>query len=206
MQLQEIPRTAVRTYLRAARLPVTAAATFLRRDGQDDWPPALAFESFEAGVKQVMGSVLRDEELVHEGRLAQAKVGQLRKAVELESVADQHKADADEEFNERLQADEERRAQVERQAAESEAALDRQRAEEKRRADDKARRQAEAARKAEAASQKAVAKQERAARATRVSAEREALTEERQAATAKRKVTQLDKDLEATKATRKGAK
>lgn len=206
MQLQEIPRTAVRTYLRAARLPVTAAATLLGHDGQDDWPPAIAFESFEAGVKQVVGSVLRDEELVHEGRLAQARVDQLRKAVELEAVAEQRKAEADEEFDERLQADEERRAQVERQTAEREAALDRQKAEEKRRADDKGRQQAEAARQAEAASKKAVAKQERAARATRVRAEREALTNERRAATAKRKVTQLDRDLEATKATRNGAK
>lgn len=202
MQLQEIPRAAVRAYLHTARLPVTAAAALLRRGDQEDWPPALAFESFGASVKQILGSVLGDEELVHEGRLAQAKVGRLREAVELESIAQQREATADAQLRERHEASEHRRAQVERKAAEREAALQRQKAEEKQRADDKARKGAEAAREAEAATQKAVAKQERAARATRVSAERDALAEERRAATAKRKVTRVDKELDATKATR----
>jgi len=203
MQLQEIPRTAVRMYLHTARLPVTAAAALLRRADQEDWPPALAFESFGASLKQIVGSVLRDEELVHEGRLTQAKVGRLREAIELESIAQQHEAKADAQFRERHETNEHRRDQVERQAAEREAALQRQKTEEKQRADNKARKEAEAAREAETATQKAVAKQDRAARSTRVSVERDALAEERRAGAAKRKVTRIDKELAATKATRK---
>ena len=44
---------------------------------------------FEAEVKQVVGSMLRDGELVEEGRVQQARVTELRRAVELEVQADQ---------------------------------------------------------------------------------------------------------------------
>jgi len=202
MQLQEIPRTTVRSYLQVARLPLTAAAAILRRGNQEDWPPILAFETFGAGVKQVVGSVLRDEALVHEGRLAQAKVAQLRKADELESIAEQQKAEADVEFNERREADEQRRHNIERQATERETELKRQRTEARRRAADKVRKQAEAVRQTQAATQKAVAKQQRAARSTRVSAERQALATKRRAAAAKGEVIRLDEALEGTKAMR----
>ena len=43
-------------------------------------------------MKQVVGSILRDEELVDEGRIQQAKVTELRRAVELEVRADQTRA------------------------------------------------------------------------------------------------------------------
>jgi hypothetical protein len=202
MQLQEIPRTTVRTYIQAARLPLTAAAAILRRGNQEDWPPILAFETFGAGVKQIVGFVVRDETLVHEGRLAQAKVAQLRKADKLELIAEQQKAEADDEFNERREADEQRRQDVERQATEREAELKRQKTEARRRAADKVRKQAEAVRQTQAATQKAVDKQRRAARSTRVSAERQALAKERRAAAAKGDIARLDEALEVTKAMR----
>ena len=204
MQLQRIPRTVVRTWLRTARLPLTAVEAVVRRGEHDaEWAPAIAFDSFEATVKQIAGSILRDEELAQEGQVAQARVGRLRNAVELDAVAEQRKAQADAEFRQRRQADEQRRREVERQTAEREAALERERAEKKRRADENERRKREQAAQVETVEDKMVARQDRAARATRVAAEREALQHEREAVGAKGVVTDIDEALEESKAARK---
>jgi hypothetical protein len=204
MQLQRIPRTFVCTWLRTARLPLTAVEAVVRRGEHDvEWAPALAFDSFEATVKQLAGSILHDAELAQEGQVAQARVGQLRKAVELDAVAEQRKTQADAEFEQRRHADEERRRQVEQQAAQREAALERERADKKRRvAEEDARKRNQAAR-VEAAEEKVVAREERAARATRIAAEREALEHERDAVAAKGRVTEIDEKLEDTKTARK---
>lgn len=76
MNLQRIPRTAVCTWLRAARIPVEAVARFGRNGGESSL--VLAFEAFEAGVKHVAGSILGDEELVREGRVEHARVREVR--------------------------------------------------------------------------------------------------------------------------------
>src|SRR3954453_6359435 len=89
-----IPRTTLRAWLAAGRVPLGVAERLFGR-GAEDWPPTLAYEGFEAGgkqlgagVKQVVGSVLRDEDLVREGDLERAKVDRLRKAATLEAEAD----------------------------------------------------------------------------------------------------------------------
>lgn len=205
MQLQRIPRTIVRTWLRTARLPLKAVESVTRRGpGQNvGWAPAIAFDAFEASVKQIAGSVLRDEELVQEGRLAQARVGQLRKAVELDAVAEQREAEADAEFRQRREADDQRRRQVEQETAQREAVLERDRQEKKRRAAEEERRKQEQVAKVEAVEEKVVARQERAAHATRISAERDALQHEREAVAAKTRTSKIDEELERTKAARK---
>lgn len=204
MQLQQIPRTIVCTWLRAARVPLDAVEAVVRRGEHDvEWPPALAFASFEATVKVVAGSILNDVELAEEGQVAQARLGQLRKAGELDAIAAQRKEQADAEFLARRRADEEQRRRVEQQADEREAALERERESKKRRlAEEDARRRQQAA-KAQATEEKIVDRQDRSARATRIAAEREALNEERQAVAAKSKVGDLDEELETTKAARK---
>lgn len=206
MQLQQIPRTIVRAGLRTARLPLSAAELVLRRGEHDvEWAPTMAFDSFEATVKQLAGSVLHDDELSREGQLAQARVAQLRKAAELDAVAEGRKAQADAEFQERRELDEERRRQVDRQAAEREAALERERNEKKRRtAEEDARKRRQAA-KVEAVEEKVVAREDRAARTTRIAAERDALQHEREAVNAKGRVTKVDDELEEVKAARKSS-
>src|SRR5256885_767317 len=69
------------------------------------WPPAVAFDALEAGIKQFAGAVLRDNELVEEGRIKQAKVSAARRAVELEAEAE-----------DREQRDEQLRQQVQQEA------------------------------------------------------------------------------------------
>jgi hypothetical protein len=202
--LQTIPRTFVRNYLQAARLPLTVAESVLKR-GQDtdDWGPTLAFSAVEATVLQKVGSLLGDEDLVTQGRLAEARVTQLRRAAQLEAEAEAKRSEADADYSERIESDEERRRRIAAEADQREEAVARDAAQKKAAADAKARKQAESARKIEAAQEKAVSKQERAARKTRIDAEQQALAEERRAAAAGAAVLDLDAALETTKAVRK---
>jgi hypothetical protein len=204
MQLQQIPRTIVCTWLRTARLPLDAVEAVVRRGEHDvEWPPAIAFDSFEAMVKQLAGSIFHDDELTQDGRIAQARVAQLRKAVELDAVAEQRKKQADVEFEQRRQADEQHRQEVQKQAEQREAALERERAEKKRRAAEEDARKRNQAAQLEKIEEKKVEREDRAARAARISAERDALQHERKAVAAKNRVTDLDEKLEDTKVARK---
>jgi hypothetical protein len=202
--LQTIPRTFVRNYLQAVRLPLTVAETVLKRGQEtEEWGPTLAFDAVEATVLQKVGSFLRDEDLVTQGRLAEARVTQLRRAAELEAKAEAKRTEADAEYRERVETDEERRRRIAAEADQREAAVAAEQDRKKAAADRKAREQAEAARKIEAAQQKAVTKQERNARKTRIEAEQSALADERRAAAAEEAVLDLDAALATTKAVRK---
>jgi hypothetical protein len=202
MQIQQIPRTAVRTGFRAARLPLTVAETIFRRD--DEWLPTRAYETVESRFKQVMGRAVHDDELVEEGILEQAKAMQLGKAATLESQAEREKELADASFEERRKADEEQRERVAKQAEERKRAAELKRTEEKRQAEAAAAKKASVAQNARAATEKAVAKQEHQARSAKLKAERDALHEERRAVEAEKDVREAGKKVEAAKATRRG--
>lgn len=202
MQIRQIPRTAVRTGFRAARLPLTVAETVLRRD--EEWLPTRAYETVESRFKQVVGRAVRDDELVEEGILEQAKTVQLGKAATLESQAEREKDLADAAFQERRAADEEQRERVGKQAEERRRVAEQKRAEEKRKAEVAAATKASAARKAQAATETAIAEQERQARKAKVQVERAAVHEERRAVEAEKDVRKADKKVEASKAARRG--
>jgi hypothetical protein len=204
MQIQQIPRTAVRTGFRAARLPLTVAETVFRRD--EEWLPTRAYETVESRFKQVMGRAVRDDELVEEGILEQAKTVQLHKAARLESQAGREKEMADASFEERRTADEEQRERVATQVEERKRAAEQKRTEEKRKAEAAAAKKASAVQNAQAATEKAIAKQERHARSANVQAERDAVHEERRALEAEKGVRKADKKVEAAKAARRGSR
>ena len=187
MQIRQIPRTAVRTGFHTARLPLTVAETVFRRD--EEWLPTHAYETVEARFKQVVGRAVRDDELVEEGILEQAKTVQLGKAATLESQAEREKELADAWFEESRKADEEQRDGSPKQAEERKRAAEQKRAEEKRQAEAAAATKASAAQKAPAATEKAIAKQERQARSAKVQAERDAVQEERRALEARKAYT-----------------
>jgi hypothetical protein len=203
-QLKEVPRTVVRTSLNAARLPLRAVQAVAHRgDSDTEWPPVLAFESFESQLKQLTGAVLRDEELVQEGRLIQAKVGQLRKAAELETIAERREATAAAKFAATREAAEQRDRRIEQAATRRERELEREADVEVSRIEHEARRHREEAARAELAERKAVAREERAAASVRVTKERESLQKERAAAAAKHRVVETDARIRTTKANRK---
>lgn len=202
MSLQTIQRTAVRSWLSAVRLPLSAAEVVVRKQGSE-WPPAVAFEGFEAGVKRSVGTLLGDSQLVQEGTLERGKVDQLRRAAELEAKAEAQREKAEARLEDRKESVQQRNARLEREQQQREAKLEQEKAERKRAVEATARKKEDAARKADEVRKKAVADQERQARATRLAAESKALTSERQAVAAKGEVLDVDKALNATKAARK---
>ncbi len=128
MQLNTIPRTTVKATLLGLRLPLCGVEVLTGQTGNASWPPAMAYEGFEAGVKQVVGSILHDEELVDEGRIQQAKVTELRRAVELEVRADQKRAAGDRELRERQARAQDERDKAEQDALRREQVIERDRA------------------------------------------------------------------------------
>jgi hypothetical protein len=196
--VQELPRTALRFGLSASRLPLTAAEAVLSR-GAEDWPPTLAFEGFEASVKRVVGGLLRDDVLIHEGELMGAKVERLRRASELETVAARRRDNADAELEQRRAHDQERRDRAATAAKERKAELDRKKATAKQQAERAAATKTQAARKAKAASTTAVERKARQTRRDGLSAERTVVTKERAAANRARAATTADKRLDRSK-------
>jgi Fe2+ transport system protein B len=182
---------------------LTALERASNRTGATAWPPTLAFDAFEAGAKKVLGSFLRDEELVREGRLLQAKVSELGESERLKAAADQKRQAADAQLEQRQQSAEEVRERARREAEQAEQRIQREKAQEERAvSEDAARRRQEAAKLAEARD-KVVTAQEREAERTRIAEESAVLGERRQALTATKKAQELDDALEVKKAERK---
>lgn len=206
MTITTIPRTMVCTWLQLARFPLTVAEKVVLRDAERvDWPPTMLFEGFEATVKQLAGGVLRDDEMVREATVQQAKLDHLRQAATLAVEAEQRRAEADEVLESRREANAERREAVEEQADKRAEALARQQAADERKAREQLQAKQAAAAKAEEAQRKAVATRERTARKVEVSAEQVALNETRQALEARADVIDVDRALERTKARRKSS-
>ena len=174
-----ITRTVVRTWLMTARLPITLAESTLRRgESTEEWPPALAFGAFESGVKQVVGALTRDQDLSSEGRLERAHVTQLRKAAELEAIAEAREYEAEAELRARRERSAHRAEAIKTQARQRQRTETQRREEEKRRAEQKAHNRANVARKAGVESEKAVQRADRSARSARVAVEKEGRRQE----------------------------
>ena len=199
-----ITSTLVNGGLSAARLPLTVAERALRRgDRESEWPPALAFDALGATVKQMVGSLTHDQSLTDSGRLTRARIGQLRRSEEFETLATALEADADAELETRRNEDAERQRQVQartkarKQRAEE---LARKEAEQAAAAREEA---AEAGAAAHAAAEDLASRRERAARAERLQAERDAIVQEERVVAAERQVDRIDDELAAAKAARR---
>jgi len=202
---QAIPRAALRAGLWVARLPVTIAQA-LRGDGEREWPPALAFDGFAAGVREFAGGMLHDDELVQAARLERAKVSELRNASELDAVAAAARERADAEFREQHARDEQRRQNVDRQARTRASSLEAERTQKRQRAAVKSTERQQSVRRTEAEAKEQLAKQERGARTAQLRAEREVLKDERRAVAATGAAVDADRELRATKAARRSTR
>ncbi len=198
---QAIPRSVVVTSLRAARLPLGLVGRVTKHP-EASWPPALAFEGFEATVEQRLGTLLKDDTLTARAVLRRAKVTEVKRAAELAAKAEEKRQSADAELHQRQAQTEQRRTEAREQAQHREQAA---RAE----ADTKARAaKAEAARKetaaqtAKASQDKAIDRQERAAKAAALAKESAALDATKRSVEAERTVDLLDSSIDASKAAR----
>jgi hypothetical protein len=201
--IRTVPRIALIGYLRALRLPLTAVEHVTGQTGNELWPPALAFEGFEAGVETTVGSLLRDPALADKGRLRQAKLAQLRTAAQLDTLAAQERAEADRTLRSRRDETVQQRDEVERRATQRKQQLEHQADAAERTIEQRASKKTAAVRRTKAAQDKAVDRRERAARTTALSAESRALSTARDALDADRMVDTIDDAIEASKADRK---
>ena len=203
MNVRTLPRTVVKTYLSAARLPLNAVAKANGQQGNDQWPPVLAFEGFEASVETVLGSLLRDDALLEAGRLRQAKVAQLRKAARLEAVADSTRQHAREEFTERREAAQTKRAQADKRAAAREQQIEREAAQRTNNVDQTTAKKKAAAQQVKAAQEKVIDRRERAATTEALATEEQALKTQQEALDTAETVEVIDETIEGNKAARK---
>lgn len=202
MELRSIPRAYVCVGLQVTRAPLTIAARMTGNDENEQWPPSLAYESFGAGVKQVLGSLISDADLVEQGKLEQARVATIREAVHLKTTATQTKVGAAESLDARRAEAEHKRKAAQTRADQREEAVERDRvaAKQKAAADDRARK--ERARRQEQKHSAQVEKAERAAKASELAKERKALAASKKATATKAAALNTDKKLRATKARR----
>src|SRR3954452_3225141 len=198
-----VPRGVVGPYLRAGRLPLTVAERVARKQGDEKWAPALAFEKLQAGVEAGVGKILRDEELAAKGRLREEKVAQLKRSAKLETIADEQREVADETFERRREQAEQKRTQAERKADKREQELERQADARERKVQEKAAKKTSAARELKAQQDQAIERRERVAKSEALAKESEALSAAKVALESERTVDVIDDTIEGTKEARK---
>lgn len=202
MNVQTLPRTAVRVGVRAARLPLSVAELALGHQHEAAWPPAIAFDDAQAGLKRSIGALLRDDVLAEEGRVIAAKVAKLRQATQLEALAVERKDDADDELATARQKAAEQRRQATVAADRRKAAAARQEEAAERKVAEAAARKKQRADEAKASAEAAVT---RAARRDRTAAlaEEQAALDKKKAATARtRKAASTTAKIDASKRAR----
>jgi hypothetical protein len=196
--------TIIKVALFGLRLPLT---TFERVTGNTDsnWTLAIAYESFEAAAKKILGTLVRDDELIREGTLQRAKVGKLAESEQLETKAVQQRERAEATLEDKQESAERTRLQIERDAREREQEISEEKADKERRTREAARQRKAAANKVSQLRDSAVATEEKRAARARINEESAALAKRRRALSAAKKAQSLETELAATKARRKSS-
>ncbi|MDP1795373.1 MAG: hypothetical protein Q8K63_14640 [Acidimicrobiales bacterium] len=203
--LKTIPRTVVRTTLEGMRLPLATVERFAGQEANATWPPTLLFEDFESNALQFVGGVLRDNELIEQGRLQAAKLSELRRATELEAKAEMTREAADAKAEKDRAAAAQARARAEQDARDREANAKR-RSEEAKAALEADAQLAEAQVDAVAERRaRNVAANERTARLAAADAETKALTKQQVALASAEQVAKVGEKFEAKKRQRKSS-
>jgi membrane protein involved in colicin uptake len=165
-----------------ARVPVGLLARLTGNGGNPEWGPTLAVDSVEAGVRQVLGSLLGDPGLAGQGEVQDARVTQRTEAAERDSAADARREVADERLSERRENEQQARERIREQEKQQKDQLEQQRKRREQEAEQREQQRKEQAEKAEARAKEVADEHEHEAHRTRVEAESEAVAAEREAA------------------------
>ncbi len=201
--LSTLPRTAVEQWLGVVRLPLTAVAAVSHHADDESWPPALAFDAFEARVKSAAAAVLHDDKLAEAAEQGEQRVARLRDAVALEAAAEQKRQQADQELAQRREEARQRADQAQDRAEDTKEQLEAQETAAKRRVREQAAAKERELDEVNERSQALIDERARAAEQKRLQAERAALAERKKAVTAKSRALKLDKATETTRQRRK---
>jgi hypothetical protein len=186
-------------YLRTIRLPLSLAERVARQQDNASWPPALAFETFEAKFERVAGSLLRDDTLAPAGERRGTKVLKLKEARTLKAAAQVEKEQAHDEQRKREGSIARQRQQVNRTARDRKDEIKSKAAQDKQTAEVTAEKRLSAVRAQEEAHEKVIDRRERATKAEVLRAESEALDLTDEALKAEEKVDLIDSSIKATK-------
>ncbi len=200
--IRTLPRNAVKGYLGALRLPITAAQRAVRQQDNEAWPPALAFQKLEAKVESLAGFVLRDEELSAAGVLREARIAEVEEARTLRAAADAETAGARRKQKRRDAEIDIQRGRAERVANERKQTAKAEAEQKKRKAEQTAARKESAVRAQEAAQEAVIDRRERATKGEALRAESEALDLTDAAVKAQDKVDLIEATLEGNKEAR----
>lgn len=165
-----------------ARVPVGLLARLTGNGDNPEWGPTLAVDSVEAGVRQVLGSLLGDPGLAHQGEVQDARVDQRSQAAERDAAADARRDVADERLSDRRERDEQARERIREQEQEQGRRLEQEKEQRQQQAKKKEEQRKEQAAKGEQRAQEVADEHAHEARRTRVEAESEAVEAEREAA------------------------
>lgn len=134
MNVRDLGRSAVDTWLRVARLPLDTVARILPNgDHGPRTPAALMIDRVDATIRDTVGRALRDEELQEDARRRRIAADERARALELRIEAQRERQAADARLAREKREIENRRVQAERSAQEQKAQADRERAERERR-------------------------------------------------------------------------
>lgn len=203
--LNALTRRVTLTWLDTLRLPLAAAERVAKRAGKESAlaPPTLAFDSFEASVKEFVARATGDDKLQTLAQLQRAEIDQRGEAIALKVAAEATRAETLEEAEQREAVLQRQREEAARRTAEKERQAEQERlASQKRVAEQAAAREAterEASRKRD----DLLADQARRAEASALQAEAEALEVKARAVKTRGDVLKLDKAVRAKKAARK---
>jgi hypothetical protein len=206
MNINQIRRRWLTLWLQTVRLPLTLTEAVVRpSNAHGTWPPAAAFDTFEAAVKEMVGRVTSDDALVEAASLQRAELTQRRRAVALrsdsESIAAEARRDADDE-KALLERRREKSAQRSRDAKRR-AAVDRENAQ--RLVEEQTEKKRAASATAAATRATAVSKAATKANADRLRKDAQALRATKRAVAAQSKTLDLDKAVRAKRTARRAS-
>jgi hypothetical protein len=204
MSLRIIPRSAVDGAVKLARLPLDIAVSLLPANGDGSQPAVrIALDRWEATLRRLAGSVLRDEELREDALRRRAATDERARALRLRDAAEQRRSEADEHLADRVEEAEEQRTEAQSRAERQREQAARQRAERTAAAARTETKRKAANRKARGQVAEAIEEEADEARLAQLEAEAKALEERERALTARSEAQRLQDEATARKAARK---
>jgi hypothetical protein len=200
--LQFVNRHVLDTSLQAARLPVRLAQRLTRQQDNPQWGPTLLAEQAESMVEIWAGALTRDDVLRDRGITRRDRVDQLRRAGMFEELAEETKAEADQQLQERQQQIQEQRKATANAAQQRKAAAKRAAATRKQRSEQSAAKKMTVVRQAEESQEEVIDRLERAGTKAALNAEARALEITREALDADETVEVIDDAIESSAAAR----
>src|SRR5690606_23470731 len=160
VNIRKINRSALDLWLKGARLPLSAVESATGRSGDEPWAGSLAFDRAASAVRTTVGKLTGDNELMAVGRLQDTATEKRYDALAKQAEAEDLRARARRDAEERKEQIEEARETVEDRTVSRERELEEERAAAEREVEKRASKRRTATKKAASARNKATDRKE----------------------------------------------